>query len=53
MIDPVFTLYPSLLFTSAMAAVAARDVGHTELARCYVANSVICGSLGLCRWLGL
>ena len=52
MFDPVLNLYLSLLATSAMAAVAAREVHHHALARCYVANSMIYGLLGLCHWWG-
>ena len=50
--DPVVTLYLSLLFTSATAAFAAREVGHEMLARCYIANSLIYALLGLCHCLG-
>ncbi len=52
MLDPVTTLYVSLLFTSATAAYAAREVGHAALARCYAANSVIYALLGLCHCAG-
>jgi hypothetical protein len=50
MLDPVTTLYLSLLCTSATAAVAAREVRHHALARCYLANCLIYGLLGLCHW---
>jgi hypothetical protein len=52
MIDPITTLYVSLLLTSAAAALAAREVRHEMLARCYVANSLIYGLFGLLHWLG-
>ena len=53
MLDPVTTLYMSLLFTSATAAYGARAVGHEMLARCYVANSLIYALLGVCHCVGL
>jgi len=52
MLDPVTTLYLSLLCTSAMAALAARDMRHHALARCYFANSLIYALLGLCHAWG-
>jgi hypothetical protein len=51
--DPFFCLYLSLWFTSATAALAAREVGHSMLARVYVANSMIYGLLGVFHLLGL
>jgi hypothetical protein len=52
MLDPITTLYLSLLCTSATAALAAREVRHHALARCHVANRLIYALLGLCHWWG-
>ena len=53
MLDPVTTLYVSLLCTSATAAYAAREMRHHALAHCYLTNSLIYALLGLCHWWGV
>ncbi len=51
--DPITLLYLSLLLTSTMAARAAREVHHADLARVYAANSPLHGLLGVFHWLGI
>jgi hypothetical protein len=53
MVNPIIALCGALFCTSVTAALAALEVKHFALARCYLAYAVIYAALGLCHALGM